>query len=446
MIEKERIKKLNDKKLQNQKFIIYWMQQSQRTNYNHALEYAISQSNKYDKDLVVYFGLTQSYPDSNIRHYKFMIEGLKEVKESLRDRGINFVLQQISPEQGLVEISKKACMIVVDRGYLKIQRDWRKKVARKINCPMIQIESDVVVPVESASEKEEYAAYTIRGKIKKRVNEYLKPVKNEKYKRNFVESDFDSIDFIDISKENIDDSVKPVQTFTGGTSQAIKHLNLFLKEKIDSYAEKRNDPTLNYLSNMSPYIHFGQISPIFIALSVLKDRSSGNESFLEELITRRELSMNFVYYNSKYDNFDGLPDWAKKSLKKHERDKREYLYSLEMLEKAETHDPYWNAAQRQMVNEGKMHGYMRMYWGKKIIEWTKKPKDAYNIAVYLNNKYEIDGRDPNGFAGVAWCFGKHDRPWSERPVFGNIRYMNSNGLKRKFDADLYVKKHRKKVK
>ena len=441
MIQKERIKYLNNKKVQNKKYIIYWMQQSQRTEYNHTLEYTIYQSNKYEKPLIVYFGLTCNFPDANLRHYKFMFEGLQEVKESLEKRKIRFVLKQTSPEKGIIDISKNACMVVVDRGYLKIQREWRRIAANKINCPLIQIESDVVVPVENVSNKEEYAALTIRRKINEKLKKYLISAKNEKYQKNYVDTDFNSIDIEDISKVKIDKSVKPVENFLGGTNQAIKHLNLFLKSKINNYSEKRNDPNLNFVSNMSPYLHFGQISPLYIALLVFKNKSPGIEPFLEELIVRRELSMNFVYYNSKYDYFDGLSEWAKKSLKKHENDKRAYIYSLIELEKAETHDPYLNAAQKQMIKEGKMHGYMRMYWGKKIIEWTKKPEDAFKIAIALNNKYELDGRDPNGYTGVAWCFGKHDRPWSERPVFGKVRYMNANGLKRKFDIDLYARKY-----
>jgi deoxyribodipyrimidine photo-lyase len=190
---------------------------------------------------------------------------------------------------------------------------------------------------------------------------------------------------------------------------------------------------------MSPYLHFGQISPLFIALEVKKTKSPGIEAFLEELIVRRELSMNFVFYNENYDSFEAIPEWAKKTLKTHQKDKKPYVYTLEELEKAATHDPYWNATQKEMVIQGKMHGYMRMYWGKKILEWSKTPEEAFRNTLYLNNKYELDGRDPNGFTGVAWCFGKHDRPWGERPIFGNVRYMNDKGLKRKFDADEYVK-------
>jgi deoxyribodipyrimidine photo-lyase len=191
---------------------------------------------------------------------------------------------------------------------------------------------------------------------------------------------------------------------------------------------------------MSPYLHFGQISPLWIAFQALKTKSPGTEAFLEELIVRRELSMNFVYYNERYDSLEAIPEWAKKTLKTHQKNRRPYLYRLGELEAAKTHDPYWNAAQKEMVVKGKMHGYMRMYWGKKIIEWSQTPEEAFKKALYLNNKYELDGRDPNGFTGVAWCFGKHDRPWGERPILGQVRYMNDKGLKRKFDADAYVKR------
>ncbi len=440
MIKKERIKYLNDKKFLKNDYIIYWMQQSQRVSYNHALEYAVFLSNKHNKPLIVYFGLTSNFPDANLRHYQFMFEGLKEVKNKIEKRGIKFVLKEFSPEKGIIDISKNACIIVVDRGYLKIQRKWRKIVSEKVKCPVVQVESDVVVPVEVASKKEEYAAYTIRNKINKNIDKFLNPVKKEKYKGEFLKDDFNCLRFKDISLKKIDKSVKPVESFKGGSNQAIKLFNLFIREKLDDYPEKRNDPNQNFVSNMSPYLHFGQISPVYIAEKIMSLENPSKKDFLEELIVRRELSMNFVFYNKNYDSFDGIPNWAKKTLKIHEKDKREYIYNLEGFEKAKTHDLYWNAAQKEMVKTGKMHGYMRMYWGKKIIEWTKKPRDAFDIAIYLNNKYELDGRDPNSYTGVAWCFGKHDRAWKERKIFGKIRYMNENGLKRKFDIDSYSKK------
>lgn len=443
MVQKERIKSLNQKSIRKGIYVLYWMQASQRAEYNHALEYAISKGNELHQPVIVFFGITDHFPEANERHYAFMLEGLREVKQFLEKRGIQMVVLHESPEKGVMQMSKKASFVVVDRGYLRIQREWREHVAKRIECPFIQVESDVIVPVEEASPKEEYAAATIRSKIHKKLDHFLVPLKWKEPAVNSFSIDFDSFDIDDvgraISKLQIDRSVPKVSSFQGGTKNVLKHLEVFLEGKLDRFPELRNDPTLDYLSQMSPYLHFGQISPLSIALKVKQTKSPGVEAFLEELIVRRELSMNFTFYNEKYDSFESVPEWAMKSLRSHQKDKREYLYRLQELEIAQTHDPYWNAAQREMVVKGKMHGYMRMYWGKKIIEWSKTPEEAYRTALYLNNKYELDGRDPNGFTGVAWCFGKHDRPWGERPVFGNVRYMNDKGLKRKFDAERYVK-------
>ena len=416
----------------------YWMQASCRVNYNHALEYAIEQANKQDKPLIVYFGLYNDFPDANLRHYSFLVEGLQEVKQSLEELNIQlFVLNQ-SPEVGAVEIAENASLMITDRGYLDIQRKWREQAAFKIKCRMVQVESDVIVPVETASPKEEYAAATIRRKINAQLDKFLKPIKAGKpVKKSEINHDCVNLHKI-INKLDIDRSVEEAPNFQGGTNTAIKELESFIDSKLDRFADLRNNPSKEYLSNMSPYLHFGQISPVYIALKILKSDSPGADSYLEELIIRRELSVNFSYYNPNYQSIDCLPDWALKTLKEHENDQRPYIYSLEELENANTHDPYWNAAQKEMVHTGKMHGYMRMYWGKKILEWVETPQEAYQIALQLNNKYELDGRDPNGYTGVAWCFGKHDRAWKERKVFGKVRYMNDKGLKRKFKIDKYV--------
>ncbi len=442
MIQKERIKALNQRETKKGDYVLYWMQASQRVEYNHALEYAILKANELYQPIIVFFGLTDHFPEANERHYAFMLEGLKEVKGLLQERGIQMVILHQSPEKGVVHMAKKASLVVVDRGYLKIQKEWREDAANQMDCPLTQVESEVIVPVEEASPKEEYAAATLRPKIHKKLKQFLFPLEHndpviKSFSLNIRSFDIDDLKKA-ISKLQIDRSVKKVGSYQGGTQEAIKHLEVFLEGKLDRFPELRNDPTLDYLSQMSPYLHFGHISPLFIALKALETKSPGIEAFLEELIIRRELSMNFVFYNEKYDSYEAIPDWAKKSLKSHQKDKRQYLYNLQELEQGKTHDPYWNTAQKEMVLTGKMHGYMRMYWGKKIIEWSKTPADAFRNALYLNNKYELDGRDPNGFAGVAWCFGKHDRPWGERPIFGKIRYMNDKGLKRKFDADQYV--------
>jgi len=444
MIQAERIQVLNRKKIRVGDYVLYWMQASQRAEYNHALEYAIMTANELGKPVIVFFGITDDFPEANERHYYFMLEGLREVHSSLEKKGIRLIIRHVSPPAGAIELAKRASLVIVDRGYLKIQRQWRRQVATGIACPLIQVESDVVVPIEEASPKEEYAAATIRPKIRKKLDYYLVPLKKSKPKVDSLDWTFDTLEVRDveraISRLRIDRSVKRTDRFRGGASEAKKYLRDFLRKKLDHFQELRNDPTTDYLSHMSPYLHFGQISPLDIALKVMATGSRGREAYLEELVVRRELSMNYVFYKRDYDSFGGLPEWAQRTLLGHQKDTREYVYTHEELEEARTHDPYWNAAQEEMRVTGKMHGYMRMYWGKKILEWRRNPKDAFKVALYLNNKYEIDGRDPNGFTGVAWCFGKHDRPWRERSIFGKVRYMNDRGLNRKFDADRYVEK------
>ena len=443
MVIKERIKYLNNNKIKHRSFVVYWMQASQRVEYNHALEYAISRANDLGKPLIVYFGITDNYPEANLRHYQFMIEGLAEVEKSLKDKNIQMFIQNISPEKGAIEISKEADLMVVDRGYLKLEKYWRSIVAENIDIPLVQVETNAIVPIEEVSLKEEYAASTIRNKIMSLLSFYVKPFYIEELEHSSLKIKFKKPKFnlLDINKLNIDMSVLPSEIYKGGTTNAKKWLDLFIKEKINNYDDLRNDPSLDYQSHLSPYLHFGQISPLYIYHQVM---DLNNTSFIEELIVRRELSMNFVYYNSNYDNYNCLTNWAKETLNKHETDTRPYKYSLEEFENYKTHDIYWNTAQKEMITTGKMSNYMRMYWGKKIIEWTDSPKKAFEIMVYLNNKYSLDGRDANSFTGIAWCFGKHDRPWKERPIFGMIRYMNASGLERKFNMQNYIDKINKK--
>jgi deoxyribodipyrimidine photo-lyase len=305
----------------------------------------------------------------------------------------------------------------------------------------------LIVPVEEVSDKQEYSARTFRSRINRKLDKYLKPSRLSKIKKSSLNMKFDGLDLDNIEKI-IDDlkiskNVNRTNFFNGGTKQAKSRLRSFLKDKIKDYADKSNDPAENCVSDLSPYLHFGQISPLYIALQSQKKKGEGVEAFCEQLIVRRELSHNFVYYNDNYDNYKGLPSWSRRTLNYHTSDKRKYTYTFKQFENAETHDEYWNAAQKQMMITAKMHGYMRMYWGKKILEWTEKPADAVDIALKLNNKYELDGRDPNGYTGVLWCFGLHDHPWAEREIFGKVRYMNAKGLKRKFNIDDYIEKIRK---
>jgi len=425
-------------------YVLYWMQASQRASCNHALEYAIRQANRMGKPLVVFFGITDAFPDANLRHYRFMLEGLADTSQRLHSRGIQLVVQKISPVKGVVALSRNAVLTVTDRGYLSIQRRWRSDAARHIPCPLIQVETDVVVPVETASSKEHYSAATIRSSIRRHLNTFLQPLKETSLKKDSLAMECEALDITHIEdilpKLDIDRSVPPSSLFHGGHSEASAHLSTFVDQKLDRYHDLRNDPSCDCLSHMSPYLHFGHISPLEIALRVKASGKKGADAYLEELIVRRELSMNYVFYNPHYGTFGSLPAWAQKTLAEHQNDQRGVRYSLSRLDQAATHDPYWNAAQKEMRFSGKMHGYMRMYWGKKILEWSPSPEKAFQAALHLNNKYFLDGRDPNGYAGVAWCFGKHDRAWSERPVFGKVRYMNDKGLRRKFDMDAYLKK------
>jgi deoxyribodipyrimidine photo-lyase len=446
MIQPERIKILNDGLPRDGKYVLYWMQAAQRAECNHALEYSIRSANDLKKPIVVFFGITDDWPEANLRHYYFMLEGLREVRRDLEARGIRMVIRHKSPDSGAAELAKDAAMVIVDAGHLRIQAKWRANAAGKINCPMYEVETNLIVPVEEASSKENFSAGTLRPRITRQLDRYLVQLRRSRAKVDSLDMKFPKFNIEDIdkalSKLDIDTSVPKSNYFRGGASEAKKLLNAFLRNKLDCFDDLRNDPTADHVSHMSPYLHFGQISPLFIALKVRNKSGPGSDAYLEELIVRRELSHNFVYYNNDYEKFACLPPWAVNTLTFHRRDKRQHVYSVEQFERAETHDPYWNAAQREMVVTGKMHGYMRMYWGKKILEWSKNPRTAFKTALYLNNKYELDGRDPNGFAGVAWCFGKHDRAWAERQVFGKVRYMNAAGLKRKFNADAYVEKVR----
>jgi deoxyribodipyrimidine photo-lyase len=250
-------------------------------------------------------------------------------------------------------------------------------------------------------------------------------------------SDVDAL----LGRLTVDTSVPPVPLFTGGTTAAKKVLTAFLSDSLGTYSQNRNQPQTSDVSHMSKYLHYGQISPVHIALEAKKKHSGTNlDDFLEELIIRRELPMNYVYYEKDYDSYRALPDFAQKTLAEHADDERDPTYTRGELEKAETEDEYWNAAMRELVHTGYMHNYMRMYWGKKILEWSTSPEAAYRTTLYLNNKYFLDGRDANSYANVAWVFGQHDRGWTERPVFGKVRYMSAGGLERKADPQAYVAK------
>jgi deoxyribodipyrimidine photo-lyase len=448
-IQDTRIRQLNPVDIRlDADYVLYWMQQSQRAEVNHALEYAVLQANHLDMGVVVAFGITDDYPGANLRHYTFMLEGLTETKALLEKRGIYMVVRRGSPPDVALELGQNAAMIVCDRGYLKHQRKWRDRVARKAPCRVVQVESDVIVPVETVSSKAEYAARTLRPKIQKHFDDYLIELKPVKARHPTVNHFFEGLDWkrpADIlSLLNIDRSVSDVtRFFKGGTSRAKKIFGNFIRSRLKNYEKNHNQPQTDDTSHMSMYLHFGQISPLYLALKInTADHGpdSAKASFLEELIVRRELAANFVHYHRDYDNFNCVPEWAKHTLNDHRKDRRPYTYTRRQLEDAETHDPYWNAAMQEMKYTGFMHNYMRMYWGKKILEWSSSPERAFRNTLAINNKYFLDGRDPNSYAGVAWIFGMHDRAWPQRPIYGKVRCMTASGLERKCDIHAYVNK------
>ncbi len=324
---------------------------------------------------------------------------------------------------------------------------WRQVVAKRVRIPFWTIDSDVIVP-SKLLEKEQYGAYTIRPRIHRMLPEFLKPVGNSKAMVEWIPpKNFQTLPVgTDITDGwDIDRSVPPVDLFSGGTDEALKHLKKFTERHLAGYENDRNKPEMNATSLLSPYLHFGHLGPHTVALAIQEADLpvAAKNAYLEQLIVRRELAINFVRFNPDYDNFESGPDWAHKTLAEHAGDPRR-LYTKKEMEEARTDDALWNAAQQQMLYAGWMHNYMRMYWAKKILEWSKSPAEAFRFAVYLNDKYFLDGRDPNGYAGIAWAIvGKHDRPWFDRPIFGQVRYMAFNSTSKKFNSKLYIEQMRK---
>jgi deoxyribodipyrimidine photo-lyase len=445
-IQPERVQFLNQADVSTDgAYVLYWMQQAQRAELNHALEYAVHRANELGAPLLVAFGLMDDYPEANRRHYHFMLQGLADVEAALTTRDVPFVVLRGHPDDVALRLAQDASLVVCDRGYLRNQREWRERVAQEAPCSVVQVESDVVVPVELTSDHQEHAARTIRPKITKHLGRFLvdlpkAALENTSRVPDVTGEDLSDVDAL-LDALALDDEVPVVPLFEGGTSVGQKVLRDFLDDHFDVYAAHRNQPQTSDVSHMSKYLHFGQLSPVYIALEAAKKAPSENrDDFLEELIVRRELPMNFVYFQPRYDSYSSLPDYARTTLSEHEDDPRAYRYTRAELEDAETHDEYWNAAMREMRATGYMHNYMRMYWGKKILEWSDTPQHAHATALYLNNKYFIDGRDANSFANVAWVFGQHDRGWTERDVFGKVRYMNAAGLERKAKPKEYVAK------
>ena len=421
--------------------VVYWMSRDQRVNDNWALLYAQELATRRAAPLAAVFCLAPRFLESGSRQYNFMLAGLKEVERNLSRLGIAFWLLYGDPGVEITQFLEDcgAGALVSDFSPLRISRGWKNAVAAQITIPFHEVDAHNVIPCWHASVKQEWAAYTFRPKVHRLLGEFLidfPPLKRQKIRwPGEMDNDWKRAE-ASIEAESVADA----NWLVPGEAAARAVLDEFLSRKLSGYDEYRNDPTKDGQSNLSPYLHLGQISAQRAALQALSGPTDAS-AFLEELVVRRELADNFCCYNPEYDSVNSFPDWAKETLRVHQNDRREYIYSLKELERAETHDDLWNASQKEMLCRGKMHGYLRMYWAKKILEWSESTADALHAAIYLNDRYELDGRDPNGFTGIAWSIGGlHDRAWKEREVFGKVRYMSYNRLRSKFNVPAYIKK------
>ncbi len=413
------------------------MSREQRADYNFGLLAAARYAEDNSLALTVSFCVAPQFLEASLQAFAFMGEGLREVEGALREKNIPFRLLYGEPPRKISEFaaSLDAQAIFIDFDPLRIKQEWRRELLSICDAAVLEVDSRNIVPARLASSKKEFAAYTIRPKIHRLLPRFLTPppaLRRQKGAVEFYENDYSYFD-----------SLQKNSLWVGGKNAALSKLKEFLDEKLDGYATHRNDPTKNYSSRLSPYLHFGQISSLEVALAV--DAADANKeskaAFLEELIVRRELAENFCLYCADYDNENSLEPWAKANMAVTDGEPRDHIYSLEEFEGCLTHDELWNAAQRELKTQGGIHGYMRMYWAKKILEWTPSTKEAFKVAVHLNDKYALDGRDPNGYAGIAWSIGGvHDRAWPSRKVFGKVRYMNYNGCKAKFNVKEYISK------
>jgi deoxyribodipyrimidine photo-lyase len=420
------------------------MSRDQRVRDNWALLHAQENALLYSAPLAVVFCVVPRFLGATRRQYGFMLRGLEEVERDLDAKRIPFFLLAGAPKVVLPEFlnSRSAGLLVTDFDPLKIKQVWKRDVARRISIPLHEVDAHNIVPCWVASTKQEYGAYTLRPKLKRLLPAYLTELPRLRPHPYLWHGQAAPTDWYSVLRDLApDDSVGEVSWLSPGERAAKHALDRFISTRLDRYFEDRNDPNLRGQSNLSTYLHFGQLSAQRVAREVMRAqvRESSRESFLEELIVRRELSDNFCNYQKDYDNPRGFPAWAQRTLARHEKDRREYRYTRRELESGMTHDELWNAAQWEMVTRGTMPGYLRMYWAKKILEWTRTPAEAIKIAIALNDRYELDGRDPNGYAGIAWSVGGvHDRPWGERTVFGMVRFMSLNGCRSKFDVDGYI--------
>lgn len=427
--------------------LVYWMNRDQRVQDNWALLATQAWAKEQGVSFAAAHNLVPGFLGGGERQWRFKLAGLRAVEKDLHAKGIPFYLfVGEEAHQDMLRWMKKEKIggMVTDFFPLRLPQRWLKEVVDGLACPVYQVDAHNVVPCWITSQKQEFAARTIRPKIHAQLTTYLTDIPQVTSQVSHAPFTYQTIDW-KVLEGLIPVGAPPVavEWIEPGEKAAHAALKRFISERLPSYHERRNDPLAGALSDLSPYFHYGHLSPQRAAYEVLHDTApkAARDAYIEELVVRRELSDNYCFYQPHYDSFAGLPEWARKTLDAHRKDPREFTYPRAEFEHAKTHDPLWNAAQCEMVQTGKMHGYVRMYWAKKILEWTDSPEEAIKIGIYLNDKYELDGRDPNGYVGILWSMGGlHDRPWFNRPIFGTVRYMSLGGMEKKFDVDGYIKK------
>lgn len=423
--------------------VIYWMSRDQRLADNWALLFAQQEALKRKRPLAVVFCLVADYPGANLRHYLFLLRGLRELQANAESMNIAFHLLAGQPQDRLPSFVNgcDAALLVTDFDPLAIKVAWKKAIAAAVSIPFHEVDAHNLIPVWLASDKREYAAHTLRPKIHRRLDVFLQEFPELVRQSHGEEQGSPPLDITALAASVRDRTVDEVKWLAPGEEAGRAALQAFIADRLKRYHTDRNNPCLAGQSGLSPYFHFGQLAPQRAALEVVRSTAprQARDAFLEELIVRRELADNFCHYTPDYDRFDAFPPWARKTLNEHRDDRRRYLYTRDAFEQGRTHEPLWNACQLDLVGRGALHGYLRMYWAKKILEWSGSPEEALETAIHLNDRFALDGRDPNGYTGIAWSIGGvHDRAWPERPVFGKIRYMNERGCRRKFDVDAYV--------
>lgn len=481
-------------------YVLYWMQSAHRFHYNFALEYAVAWANKLGVPLVVYEELHCDYPWACDRLHTFYLEMMREHLEQAEAhpaarRGAltywpHVEIQPGSGDQGFRVLARQAALAVSDEFPVFFLRERNERMGRELGelgVPYITIDSNGLIPL-GLTEKDPYTAYVFRRIVQKNFIEAFEsgPEANPLDRLDVDAPGADAPSgtlpahlpeglprvaphaapqLADIpatvASLDIRHDVAPVPAMPGTRAAALERLASFTRRDLRDYNDKRNHPDERKTSRLSPWLHFGQISEHEVVAAALERmppgwsldriqyangksegffRGDANvESFLNEVVTWRGVGYHYCHHRPDYADFSSLPDWARTTVDEHRGDVRDHVYSFEELEQARTHDPIWNAAQRQLVRDGLIHNYLRMVWGKKVIEWSPDPETALHTLIELNNQYALDGRDPNSYSGIFWCFGRFDRAWQERPVFGKLRYMSSDNTRRKVRLEGYLK-------